>query len=159
MRKKNPPKIKRLGEGTPLSNRMEFRPSLHREVSLSVVIYKTSLAESKSSLPGKMIKGDLSQGELAAWHEILTGLGRLGISVDRERGEKAMSLTEQEKERFVEWVKSNIDASIVPEDSSNEGALIFNLVHAIRGDREKYNGSAEQDEAIAQWMLSKNQYF
>ncbi len=70
-----------------------------------------------------------------------------------------MSLTEQEKERFVEWVKSNIDASIVPEDSSNEGALIFNLVHAIRGDREKYNGSAEQDEAIAQWMLSKNQYF
>ncbi len=70
-----------------------------------------------------------------------------------------MSLTEQEKERFIEWVKSNIDASIVPEDSNNEGALIFNLVHAIRGDREKYNGSAEQDEAIAQWMLSKNQYF
>ena len=70
-----------------------------------------------------------------------------------------MSLTSQDKERFIEWVKSNIDESIVPDDKDNGGALVFNLVHAIRGDNERYDAEPQQDEDIAQWMLSKNQYF
>ena len=70
-----------------------------------------------------------------------------------------MNLTDQEKERFIEWVKSNIDETIVPQDAGNGGALVFNLVNAIRGNRERYSGTEDQDEAIAQWMLSKNQYF
>ena len=70
-----------------------------------------------------------------------------------------MSLTVQEKERFIEWVKSNIDETIVPDDKDNGGALVFNLVHAIRGDNERYSGEPQQDEDITQWMLSKNQYF
>ena len=70
-----------------------------------------------------------------------------------------MSLTAKEKERFIEWVKANIDESIVPEDASNGGALVFNLVHAIRGDKERYNSRPKQDDIIQQWLLSKNQYF
>jgi len=70
-----------------------------------------------------------------------------------------MSLTASEKERFIEWVKSNIDESIVPDDAGNGGALVFNLVHAIRGDNERYSSEQHQDDDIAQWMLSKNQYF
>lgn len=70
-----------------------------------------------------------------------------------------MSLTEQDKERFIEWVKSNVDETMVPEDRDNGGALVFNLVHAIRGDNERYNAEQQQDDDIAQWMLSKNQYF
>ena len=70
-----------------------------------------------------------------------------------------MSLTEQEKEKFIEWVKSNIDETMVPDDKDNGGALVFNLVHAIRGDNERYNGEPQQDEDITQWMLSRNQYF
>lgn len=70
-----------------------------------------------------------------------------------------MRLTDQEKERFTDWVKMNIDESIIPEDRDNGGALVFNIVHAIRGDNEKYSGEAHQDEAINQWLLSKNQFF
>ncbi len=70
-----------------------------------------------------------------------------------------MNLTDKEQERFIEWVKLNVDETIVPEDASNGGALVFNLVNAIRGSRERYSGTEDQDEAIAQWMLSKNQYF
>lgn len=70
-----------------------------------------------------------------------------------------MSLTDAEKERFIEWVKSNVDESMVPDDAENGGALVFNLVHAIRGDNERYSGEPHQDEAITQWLLSKNQYF
>lgn len=70
-----------------------------------------------------------------------------------------MSLTEKEKERFIEWVKSNVDESMVPDDPANGGALVYNLVHAIRGERERYKGKPKQDEIIQQWLLSKNQYF
>ncbi len=70
-----------------------------------------------------------------------------------------MHLSNAEKEKFIEWVKSNIDESIVPEDAGNGGALIFNLIHAIRGDNEKYTGKSSQDEAIMQLRLSNNQYF
>ena len=70
-----------------------------------------------------------------------------------------MNLSDQEKERFIEWVKSNVDETMVPQDPANGGALVFNLVHAIRGDNERYNAEPHQDEDIAQWLLSKNQYF
>lgn len=70
-----------------------------------------------------------------------------------------MNLKDNEKERFIEWVKVAIDETIVPDDKGNGGALVFNLIHAIRGDNERYNAEPHQDEAIAQWMLSKNQYF
>ena len=70
-----------------------------------------------------------------------------------------MKLTDQEIERFTEWVKTCVDETMVPEDASNGGALVFNLIHAIRGDNERYTGEPSQDEDIAQWMLSRNQYF
>ena len=70
-----------------------------------------------------------------------------------------MSFTDQEKEKFIEWIKLNIDETIVPEDRDNGGAIVLNLIHAIRGDNERYNAEPHQDEAITQWMLSKNQYF
>ena len=70
-----------------------------------------------------------------------------------------MSLSDQDKEKFIEWVKLNVDETMVPEDPGNGGALVFNMVHAIRGDNERYSGESSQDDDIAQWMLSKNQYF
>ncbi len=70
-----------------------------------------------------------------------------------------MSFTDLEKEKFIEWIKLNIDETIVPKDRDNGGAIVFNLIHAIRGDNERYNAEPHQDEAITQWMLSKNQYF
>ncbi len=70
-----------------------------------------------------------------------------------------MSFSDDDKEKFIEWVKLNIDETIVPDDRNNGGALVFNIVHAIRGDNERYSSEPHQDEAITQWMLSKNQYF
>lgn len=70
-----------------------------------------------------------------------------------------MHLSDNDKEKFIEWVKLHVDETMVPEDAGNGGALVFNLVHAIRGDNIKYTGDSSQDEDIMQWMLSKNQYF
>jgi len=61
-------------------------------------------------------------------------------------------LTAEEKRRFEEWIIANITARIVPSDEANGEALVFNLVHLIRGDGELYSYTPEQDEEINKWF-------
>lgn len=62
-----------------------------------------------------------------------------------------ITLTDEEKIRFSQWVIENIDANIVPCDEGNSEALVFNLVHAIRGDHEQYDYQDHQDEEVRSW--------
>lgn len=66
-----------------------------------------------------------------------------------------IELSDTEKERFSQWVIENINDNnnIVPPDEGNGDALIFNLVHAIRGDNECYNYTTFQDEELKSWGL------
>jgi len=48
-------------------------------------------------------------------------------------------LSEQEKERFEKWAIENIDDTAVPLDEGNGEALLFNIVHLIRGDATEIN--------------------
>ena len=61
-------------------------------------------------------------------------------------------LTAEEKRRFEEWIIANITARIVPSDEANGEALVFNLVHLIRGDGERYQYIPMQDEEINNWF-------
>ena len=64
-----------------------------------------------------------------------------------------IELTQIEKERFEQWIKENVAYGTVPNDEGNEDALIFNLVHSIRGDNQKFNYKPEQQAEIASWGL------
>jgi len=65
--------------------------------------------------------------------------------------QKTIELTEQEKQRFELWIRENITADEVPNDEGNGRALVFNVVHLIRGDGEKYDYKPEQDAEIDSW--------
>jgi len=60
-------------------------------------------------------------------------------------------LNQTQKEVFEKWVIKNINENVVPIDEGNGGALVYNIVHLIRGDGKKYNYSREQDEEIKLW--------
>jgi hypothetical protein len=61
----------------------------------------------------------------------------------------SITLTEAEKQRFIRWVIENLDgAAIVPSDEGNDRALLYNIVHWIRGDDDKYDYKPEQDAEI-----------
>jgi hypothetical protein len=53
--------------------------------------------------------------------------------------DKKTELTEEQKKLFERWVIENISAQIVPADEGNDETLLFNLIHAIRGDREEWD--------------------
>jgi hypothetical protein len=63
-----------------------------------------------------------------------------------------IELTVVEKIRFEEWVVENVTSNIVPSDEANGEALVFNLVHLIRGDGEQYAYTPEQDEEVNKWF-------
>lgn len=62
-------------------------------------------------------------------------------------------LTNEEKIRFSQWVIENIDDHVVPCDEGNGEALVFNLVHAIRGDNERYDYQDHQHKELSSWGL------
>lgn len=67
---------------------------------------------------------------------------------------KMVCLTEEEKYKFTEWIIQNVSNNIekiIPMDEGNEWALIYNLVHFIKGDGLVYNYLPEQDEEISNW--------
>ena len=66
-------------------------------------------------------------------------------------------LSEQEKERFEKWAIENIDDTAVPLDEGNGEALLFNIVHLIRGDATKYSYKPEQDKEINLWLYTNKE--
>jgi len=66
-----------------------------------------------------------------------------------------IKLTDTEKQRFCQWVIENIDERIVPNDEGLSIGIVFNLVHAIRGDNELYDYHEEQDNEITFWYLNQ----
>lgn len=59
-----------------------------------------------------------------------------------------IKLTGIEKERFERWVIENINERIVPSDEGNGDALIYNIIHLMRGDYDKYNYLPHQNDEI-----------
>jgi len=64
-----------------------------------------------------------------------------------------MKLSDIEKTRFEQWVKENVTEQVVPSDEGNSNALIYNLVHLIRGDKDHYCYGKKQDEEIKSWRI------
>ena len=62
-----------------------------------------------------------------------------------------MELTKDQKDSFEKWLIENIDETIVPSDEGNVDAMIFNLVHLVRGDGEKYDYKPHQDKELELW--------
>lgn len=62
-----------------------------------------------------------------------------------------MGLTSQEKKIFEQWLIENIDETIVPADEGNGDALLYNLVHLLRGDKEKYDYQPRQNNELESW--------
>lgn len=62
-----------------------------------------------------------------------------------------IKLTNEEKVRFGRWVIENIDARIVPGDEGNSDALVYNIVHLIYGNSDRYHYKPDQDLEIARW--------
>lgn len=71
------------------------------------------------------------------------------ISSERIGGN--IKLTAMEKARFSQWLIENITERVVPQDENNDAALVYNLVHRVRGDNDLYKYAAEQDAEIAGW--------
>jgi hypothetical protein len=62
-------------------------------------------------------------------------------------------LSTEEKARFEQWIIENVSEKVVPNDEGNNLALIFNLVHLLRGDGQTYNYLLEQDTEIESWNV------
>lgn len=60
----------------------------------------------------------------------------------------SMQLTNEEKSRFKQWVIENVNETIVPGDERNGAALVYNLIHLLRGDCKKYDYSPNQDREL-----------
>lgn len=63
-------------------------------------------------------------------------------------------MTITEKAKFEAWIITNVDESIVPADEGNGKALVFNLIHLLRGDGERYNYAPKQDAELKEWGLN-----
>lgn len=74
------------------------------------------------------------------------------MSIQSEMNEPR-DLTETEKNRFERWIIENVTASVVPPDERNSDALVFNLVHLLRGDEEMYDYLPKQDAELVAWGL------
>lgn len=66
-----------------------------------------------------------------------------------------MRLTNIQQQIFEEWVVEHLYRlrDVVPDDEGNQDALIYNLVQAIRGSRDRYKGREDQDAEISTWHL------
>jgi hypothetical protein len=65
----------------------------------------------------------------------------------------AVSLTVAEKRSFEAWIIANVNTNVVPNDEGNSDALVFNLIHLLRGDGERYDYKPEQDAELETWRL------
>jgi len=66
---------------------------------------------------------------------------------------KIIILSADEKEKFERWIIENVDDRIVPNDEGNGLALLYNLIHLLRGDNQQYNYDPQQDEEIESWNV------
>ncbi|HBF43023.1 MAG TPA: hypothetical protein DDW42_05215 [Desulfobacteraceae bacterium] len=62
-------------------------------------------------------------------------------------------LTPWQRKLFEQWVIETIDETVVPNDEGNPEALIYNLVHLIRGDGQKYDYQDYQDRELESWGI------
>jgi hypothetical protein len=62
-------------------------------------------------------------------------------------------LTEEEIAKFEKWIVANVDESVVPADEGFAEGLVYNLVHLLRGDNNRFDYKKEQYEEMALWGL------
>ncbi len=62
-------------------------------------------------------------------------------------------LTPWQRKLFEQWAIETIDETVVPGDEGNSQALVYNIVHLIRGDGLKYNYLDEQDRELESWGI------
>jgi hypothetical protein len=58
----------------------------------------------------------------------------------------------EEKARFEKFIIENVSDDTVPADEGNIDALIYNLVHMIRGDNRRYDYQDDQHKEINEWF-------
>ena len=63
------------------------------------------------------------------------------------------SLTPEQIELFSRWIIENVDEQVVPQDEGNGEALVYNLVHLLRGTGNKYRYAQDQDAELLTWGL------
>ena len=56
------------------------------------------------------------------------------------------------------WLIKNIDSTVVPNDEGNGDALLYNLVHLLYNDDQKYNYEPEQDKEIEFWLRLRKEW-
>jgi hypothetical protein len=53
-------------------------------------------------------------------------------------------LSAEERARFERWIINHVDASVVPADEGNSEALVYNLIHLLRGDGLRFEWKPDQ---------------
>ena len=62
-------------------------------------------------------------------------------------------MNDQQRKIFERWIIQNVNASIVPIDEGNDEALMYNLIHLLRGDNRLYEYQPDQDIEIQSWGI------
>ena len=73
-----------------------------------------------------------------------------------------VELSAEEKAKFIEWIKANVDERVVPGDEGHGDALAFNLIYLIKLgpffeeggkflDASRFKYLPEQEEEIESW--------
>lgn len=60
-------------------------------------------------------------------------------------------LTDDERKKFEAWILENIDIDIVPRDEGDEDALLYNLIHWVRGDGKLWDYKDDQYQELKSW--------
>lgn len=60
-------------------------------------------------------------------------------------------LSSDDKAKFERWIIENVDETVVPRDEGNDAALIYNLVHLLRGDKTKWAYKDKQYAELKLW--------
>lgn len=59
-----------------------------------------------------------------------------------------LSLSQEQRNLFKQWVLENLTGDLVPDDEGNQTALLYNIIHWIERDNQRYNYQPEQDKEI-----------
>jgi hypothetical protein len=62
-------------------------------------------------------------------------------------------MDKEQSELFEQWIIKNVEESVVPSDEGNGPALVYNLVHLLRGTGKTYNYLPDQDEELRSWGI------
>jgi hypothetical protein len=62
------------------------------------------------------------------------------------------SYISEEKARFEKFIIENVSDDTVPADEGNIDALVYNLIHMIRGDNRRYDYQDDQHKEINEWF-------